>query len=113
MFFSKTMQDVVKGVRANKRDPKPYISAVIAECKKELREADPFVKVSDLDSLPWRRRSVTSRTHAPPSLAHHCDQAAAIRKLTYLLMMGYDMSWADFHVVEVMSQARFAHKRVG
>ena len=83
MFFSKTMQDVVKGIRANKRDPKPYISAVIAECKKELREADPFAK------------------------------AGAIRKLTYLLMMGYDMSWADFHVVEVMSQSRFAHKRVG
>ena len=82
-FFQKSMQDIVKGIRSNKRDPKPYISSVIADCKKELREADPFVK------------------------------AAAIRKLTYLLMMGYDMSWADFHVVEVMSQQRFAHKRVG
>jgi AP-3 complex subunit delta len=82
-FFSKSLQDVVKGIRSNKRDPKPFISGVIAECKKELREADPFVK------------------------------ANAIRKLTYLLMMGYDMSWADFHVVEVMSQMRFAHKRIG
>jgi len=82
-FFNKSLQDVVKGIRQNKRDPKRFISTVIAECKKELREADPFVK------------------------------AEAIRKLTYLLMMGYDMSWADFHVVEVMSQARFAHKRIG
>jgi AP-3 complex subunit delta-1 len=82
-FFQKSMQDVVKGVRSNKRDPRPYISSVIAECKKELRETDPFVK------------------------------AGAIRKLTYLMMMGYDMSWADFHVVEVMSQERFAHKRIG
>jgi len=65
-FFSKSLQDVVKGIRANKRDPKAYISSVIADCKKELRDADPFVK------------------------------ANAIRKLTYLLMMGYDMSWADF-----------------
>ncbi len=82
-FFNKSMQDMVKGIRANKRDPKPYVSQVIAECKKELREVDPSAK------------------------------AEAIRKLTYLLMMGYDMSWADFHVVEVMSQSRFAHKRAG
>ena len=82
-FFTKSMQDVVKGIRSNKRDPKPYISAVIAECKGELRGQDPFVK------------------------------AEAIRKLTYLLMMGYETAWADFHIVEVMSQPRFAHKRIG
>jgi AP-3 complex subunit delta-1 len=28
-------------------------------------------------------------------------------------MFGYDMSWASFHVVEVMSSSKFAHKRVG
>ena len=81
--FTKSLQDVVKGVRTHKRDPKPYISKVIAECKAELAESDPFVK------------------------------AQAIRKLTYLQMMGYDMSWASFYVVEVMSQPRFAHKRIG
>ena len=80
---TKSLQDVVKGVRTHKRDPKPYISRVIAECKSELSESDPFVK------------------------------AQAIRKLTYLQMMGYDMSWASFYVVEVMSQPRFAHKRIG
>ena len=37
----------------------------------------------------------------------------AVRKLTYLQMMGYDMSWAAFAVVEVMSSSRFAHKRIG
>lgn len=37
----------------------------------------------------------------------------AVRKLTYLQMMGYDMSWASFAVVEVMSSPRFAHKRIG
>jgi len=82
-MFEKSLQDVVKGIRANKRDPSPYISQVIGECKKELKDSDPFVK------------------------------ALAIRKLTYLQMMGYDMSWASFQVVEVMSQTRFAHKRIG
>ena len=28
-------------------------------------------------------------------------------------MMGYDVSWASFAIVETMSQARFAHKRIG
>ena len=28
-------------------------------------------------------------------------------------MIGYNVSWAAFSIVEVMSQIRFAHKRVG
>ena len=28
-------------------------------------------------------------------------------------MIGYNISWAAFSIVEVMSQSRFAHKRVG
>lgn len=43
-MFEKTLQDVVKGIRANKRDPSDYISATIAEIKVELRSSDPFVK---------------------------------------------------------------------
>lgn len=36
-----------------------------------------------------------------------------VRKLTYLQMIGYNVSWASFAIVEVMSQSRFAHKRIG
>lgn len=28
-------------------------------------------------------------------------------------MMGYDMSWASFYVLEVMSSQRFHHKAIG
>lgn len=28
-------------------------------------------------------------------------------------MFGYDMSWASFHVLEVMSSAKYLQKRVG
>ncbi len=28
-------------------------------------------------------------------------------------MMGLDISWSSFHIVEVMSQAWFGHKRIG
>lgn len=37
----------------------------------------------------------------------------ALLKLIYLEMVGHDMSWASFHVLEVMSSAKYAQKRVG
>lgn len=40
-------------------------------------------------------------------------KAAAILKLVYLEMFGHDMSWASFHVLEVMSSPKFMQKRVG
>jgi hypothetical protein len=34
-------------------------------------------------------------------------------KIVYLEMFGYDMSWASFHVLEVMSSSRYLQKRAG
>ncbi|TYZ68367.1 hypothetical protein PybrP1_005937 [[Pythium] brassicae (nom. inval.)] len=82
-MFEKNLQDLVKGIRATKGDVNVYISQSLQEIKSELKSTDPFVK------------------------------AQAVRKLTYLHMLGYDMCWAAFHVVEVMSFERFAHKRIG
>ncbi|ETL89193.1 hypothetical protein L917_11853 [Phytophthora nicotianae] len=82
-MFEKNLQDLVKGIRSAKGDVTVYISQALQEIKAELRSTDPFVK------------------------------AQAVRKLTYLHMLGYDMCWAAFHVVEVMSYERFAHKRIG
>jgi AP-3 complex subunit delta-1 len=82
-MFEKSLQDLVKGIRANKKDPAPFIAQAITEMKVELKSTDPFVK------------------------------SAAVRKVTYLQMLGYDMAWASFNIVEVMSQPRFAHKRIG
>lgn len=40
-------------------------------------------------------------------------KATALLKLVYLEMFGHDMSWASFHVLEVMSSAKYIQKRVG
>lgn len=40
-------------------------------------------------------------------------KATSLLKLIYLEMFGYDMSWASFHVLEVMSSPKFHQKRVG
>ena len=83
MFGQKSLTDIVKGIRATKRDTALFISACIAEIKTEISSTDPQVK------------------------------ATALQKLTFLQMMGYDMSFASFATIEVMSNLRFAHKRVG
>lgn len=40
-------------------------------------------------------------------------KATALLKLIYLEMFGHDMSWASFHVLEVMSSTKHLQKRVG
>ncbi|KAL2143699.1 hypothetical protein VTI28DRAFT_10129 [Corynascus sepedonium] len=40
-------------------------------------------------------------------------KATALLKLVYLEMVGHDMSWASFHVLEVMSSQKYHQKRVG
>jgi AP-3 complex subunit delta-1 len=83
MAFEKTLTDIVKGIRASKRDTALYISSCIAEIKTEINSTDAHIK------------------------------ANALQKLTFLQMMGYNMSWASFATIEVMSNTRFAYKRIG
>uniref|UniRef100_A0A8C9PIP8 AP-3 complex subunit delta-1 n=1 Tax=Spermophilus dauricus TaxID=99837 RepID=A0A8C9PIP8_SPEDA len=60
-----------------------YISQCIDEIKQELKQDNIAVK------------------------------ANAVCKLTYLQMLGYDISWAAFNIVEVMSASKFTFKRIG
>ncbi|EDW27733.1 GL19850 [Drosophila persimilis] len=60
-----------------------YISTCIEEIKQELRQDNISVK---------------------------CN---AVAKLTYIQMLGYDISWAGFNIIEVMSSSRFTCKRIG
>jgi AP-3 complex subunit delta len=79
----KTLTDVVKGIRASRRDTSKYISQCIAEIKTEINSSDMSVK------------------------------ANALNKLTFLQMMGFSMNYASFATIEVMSSPRFMHKRIG
>ncbi len=45
IIFNKTLKDLVKGIRANKRDTATYISSCIAEIKAELKSNDIIVKL--------------------------------------------------------------------
>ncbi|PIO73524.1 hypothetical protein TELCIR_04505 [Teladorsagia circumcincta] len=60
-----------------------YIASCIEEIKMELRQDSTYIK------------------------------ANAIEKLAYLQMLGYDISWAAFNVIEVMASTKYTEKRIG
>jgi len=43
-IFQKNLQDLIKGIRANKKDAAAYISQSIQDIKIELKTTDPFLK---------------------------------------------------------------------
>ncbi|KAG1234783.1 hypothetical protein G6F35_001073 [Rhizopus arrhizus] len=67
-MFEKSLTDLIRGIRANKKNEQKYITACLQEIRNE-------VKSNDLDI-----------------------KSTAIAKLAYLQMLGYDMSWASFHI---------------
>lgn len=83
-LFQRTLEDLIKGLRLQLIGESAFISKAIEEIRRELKSTDPHTK------------------------------AMALHKLSYLSALHFhDMSWAAFHVVEVMSSSRFAHKRIG
>ncbi|XP_023588924.1 AP-3 complex subunit delta-1-like [Trichechus manatus latirostris] len=82
-MFDKNLQDLVRGIRNHKEDEAKYISQCIDEIKQELKQDNIAVK------------------------------ANAVCKLTYLQMLGYDISWAAFNIIEVMSASKFTFKWIG
>ncbi|KAI0307634.1 adaptin N terminal region-domain-containing protein [Multifurca ochricompacta] len=82
-MWERTLQDLIRGLRANKKDEAKFIAQAVDEIRQEIKNKDMELK------------------------------AGAVLKLTYLEMLGYDMSWASFHVVEVMSSPKYHLKTVG
>ncbi|KAJ1645263.1 AP-3 complex subunit delta [Coemansia asiatica] len=82
-MFEKSLSDLIQGLRASKRNESQYIQTSLEEIQNEVQMSDMQYK------------------------------SAAIDKLNYLHMLGYDMNWANFNIVEVMASSRFNEKRAG
>ena len=82
-MFEKSLVDLIRGLRGHKGSEAEYIQSALQECRKEIRSQDLDLK------------------------------AAALLKLIYLEMFGYDMTWAAFNVLEVMASPKPIQKRVG
>ncbi|XP_076439969.1 AP-3 complex subunit delta-1-like isoform X2 [Babylonia areolata] len=81
--LDKNLQDLVRGIRNHKENEAKYIAECMDEIKQELKQDNLAIK------------------------------ANAVNKLAYLQMLGYDISWAAFNIIEVMSSTKFTFKRVG
>ncbi|KAK4468673.1 hypothetical protein MN116_007856 [Schistosoma mekongi] len=81
--LDKNPQDLVRGIRKHGVDEAKYIGQCLDEIKSELKDSSFSVK------------------------------ANAISKLLYIQMLGYDISWAVFNIVEIMSSQKFTFKRIG
>jgi AP-3 complex subunit delta-1 len=82
-MFHKSLADLVKGLRAHKKDERQFIASCLKDIKEELRSTDNELKVE------------------------------ALRKLSYLQMFGFDISWSAFNAVEAMASQVFWQKRIG
>ncbi|KAK8827721.1 hypothetical protein WA577_007268 [Blastocystis sp. JDR] len=65
------------------KDPAMYISEVLTEIRQEIKGTD------------------------------RNDKVISLQKLIYLNLLGYNFDWAEFHVIEVMSQPLYKERRVG
>lgn len=81
-MFEKNLNDLVRGLRNNKNTEAKYVTECLDEIKQELRQENMVIK------------------------------ANAVLKLSYIQMIGYDVSWAAFNMIEVMSSQKFTHKRI-
>jgi len=75
-LFTRSLRQMVQGIRNSGADESAFVQKCIAEIKDDLRGRDIQAK------------------------------GIALQKLTYLHMLGEDVSWAAFHVTEVMPQVR-------
>lgn len=85
LTFEKSLTDLLKGIRSHREpeDQLRFLQQAVQECRKEVKSPDLEVKTM------------------------------AVLKLAYLEMYGFDMTWANFQVLEVMSSPKFQQKRVG
>lgn len=54
-MFEKTVTDMIRGIRANKKNEAKYISMALEEIRKEIRSGDLDVKANAVNKLVYVR----------------------------------------------------------
>jgi hypothetical protein len=101
-MWERTLQDLIRGLRANKKDEAKFIAKAVDEIRQEIKSEDMELKAGAVMKLTYV--CITAVIWSASVLTKPFRQ---------LDMLGYDMSWASFHVVEVMSSAKAHLKSVG
>ena len=105
-----------------------YISMCIEEIKLELRQDNINVKCNAVAKLTYVSYWIRFEAHLSfafeklicrnvvPAIFHNYSWYFAQSNITFhwqIQMLGYDISWAGFNIIEVMSSSRFTCKRIG
>lgn len=118
-LFSHSLTDLIRGIRQNKKNEQGYIAKEIGDIRLELRRNDPDLKAQAIAKLTY------VSDNRPSCLLTYSSWLRVVRAVpralrltislsfSQLQMLGYDMSWASFHVVEVMSSPKFLFKGIG
>ncbi len=82
-----------------------YIAQCIEEIKQELKQ----------DNIAVKTNAISKLTYVSTCLWKSKKQSIFIFAVfaQQLQMIGYDISWAGFNIIEVMSSNKFTFKRIG
>nr|CAD7255948.1 unnamed protein product [Timema shepardi] len=104
-MFDKNLTDLVRGIRNNKDNEAKYIAQCIEEIKQELRQDNIAVKSNAVAKLTYLANTLV--------VLSSTAEDGEIEVRISLQMLGYDISWAGFNIIEVMSSSKFTYKRIG
>jgi hypothetical protein len=62
-MFEKSLNELIKGIRAHKGSEAKYIDAAIADCRKEVKSKDPDIKAKAVLKLAYVAHSLACRAH--------------------------------------------------
>jgi len=82
-FFQQSLQDLIRSVRAHRRDEAEFLAKKFAQVQQECQSTDSN------------------------------EKAIAVLKLLYFHLQGYNVSCEAFHIIEVMSRQEWWMKRTG
>jgi AP-3 complex subunit delta len=62
-MWERTLQDLVRGLRANKKDEAKFISSAVDEIRREIRSDDMELKAGAVLKLTYVRRRIARRCY--------------------------------------------------
>ena len=108
-MFEKSLQDLVKGLRNTKGDTTAYVAKAIQEIKDESKSRDVTIKAQALQKLTYVSEHTALSYYAAACILACSSIPLDTPPLVHpqLNMMGHDMTWASFTIIEIMSQVSY------
>ncbi|CCH59341.1 hypothetical protein TBLA_0B05070 [Henningerozyma blattae CBS 6284] len=93
LYFEKSLKGLIKEIRNNNNSREQLMEFLNNELITYQKEINNITSTNTINNL--------------------IVKSNIILKLTYLEMYGFDMSWANFYILEIMSSKNFQQKRIG